>query len=230
MLFKIRWGSLLTASSLALTGVACGDGQGPAEGQAHYRSYRPPADSIPTEYAGTRCYEAYAGIGAEVPLRANAGTGVPELPTGVEGTYPKDPGGPVQDGQVRPSGGGPYEISCVVKGSGAGPYQVSAELVGANLSDYAKTPSTTSIKLTATIGPDGKGVGDVGFYSFESKSVRPLPGRNCTLEVVPDPATGSPLIAPGSAFLIFKCEGASSDGVGSYCSSEGTVILGNCGQ
>jgi hypothetical protein len=226
---KIHWGTLIATSFLALAGAACSNGAGPGEGQAHYHVYRPSSDEIPSEYAGTHCYAAYAGIGAEVPLRAGAGIGVPELPTGVERSYPKEPGGPVQDGQSRADGNGSYEVSCMVAGSGDGPYRISAHLKGANGSPYPGTNAVTSISIEgAVIQVDGKGTGQVTSYSFDSKGVQPIPGRTCALEVIPHPTTGKRLIGPGSAYLIFKCEGVTTDGEGSYCYSEGTVVLGNC--
>jgi hypothetical protein len=225
----IHWGILLSTSLCGLAVTACG-GDLPGEGQAHYRTYRPSSDEIPAEYKDAAiCYDAYAGIGAEVPLRPGAGIGVPELPTGIDGSYPKVPGGPVQDGQARADGNGIYKVSCTVAGSGSGPYRISAKLSGANGSPFRESASITSVEISGgVIETDGRGYAQVTSYSFESKGVAPLPSKTCSLEAVPDPSTGKRIIGPGSAFLIFNCEGVTTDGPGSYCHSEGTIILGNC--
>lgn len=217
----------LAGGSVLLFGLACSGQSGPAQAQAQYRSYLPSQVDIPTEEKNKSCLKAGGGIGASTPLVEGGRTGVPDLPP-VTG-YPKNPGGPVQDGQTGPGGNGTYRLSCSVVGSGDGPYRISARLAAPqNVSGMTGSGSTTIDILGATIGPDGKGSGRVEFYTSESLTVRPVMGTTCVMEVVPDPNTGEPTIAPGSVWLTFRCEGVRTGDERTYCWSDGTVVLNNC--
>lgn len=219
----------LTGGALLLFGVACGSDPGPAQAQAHYRAYKPSQVDIPLAEREKSCRVGAGGIGASTPLFEGGRIGVPELPP-VAGT-PKDPGGPVQDGQLGQNGNGTYKLSCSVAGSGDGRYRINARLAGP-VNDAPSSPaasgSTTIDVLGATIGPDGKGSGRIDFYTSETLKVTPVTGTTCVIEVVPDPLTGELSIAPGSAWITFRCEGTRTGDQQTYCWSDGAIVLNNC--
>lgn len=220
--------SLPVLALAVFSSVACSPGGDPiAEGTAHFKTNHS-LDSSASE----NCLVVAGGIGRD---------SVPGFPQS-DGSASTGTGDVVVDGESQfddeeaENPGHPYEITCTV--SGEGPIDISVFMRGANTSPNAGfSGSLTTLELNGTINADGQGSGDVFFKTNEAggmSSVEP-----CTFFASPAPlhacsgdiciTTDDEPTDTGKLFITFDCPHVEEAGkVGSYCESDGTVIVKNC--
>jgi len=193
-----------------------------ARGSAHFRTKVPP-DPEP----GTSCTDSYGGIGK--------GTNVPDLPNSATIT---NLGEMVVDGE-HSEDNVPYEVSCKITGSGE--LRIEGEMAGTNTSPFLSSAgSSTYIEINGTIGTDGRGFGQVNFFTTATLAVSPKPDTSCTLAATPSPrkacsnsacvASAEEPVDYGSMVVTFDCPDMdmAAAGIAADCEADGTIVLDRC--